>query len=114
MSAKRNAQNWYQIHKSRSGDESVENSKEVAEAQLKVRELELQMLQSKVGASDTVLSGVRRLFFGRNAQEERVHQAESALKDAQSNASQAVRDARVRGERAYASDWASRNPDKAK
>lgn len=100
MSKKRNAQNWYQIHKARSGRESVEASKEVAEARLRVHELELQAAQLKADKSDTLLSGVRRLFFGRNEQEERFFQAETTLGLARSDMNQAVNDARKKGERA--------------
>lgn len=114
MSKKRNAQHWYQVHKSRSGSDSVEASKEVAEARKKVQEMELQAQQLKADVSDTLLSGVRRLLFGRNEQEQKSFQAEAELGIARSDMNQAVRNARKKGEQAYASDWASRNPDKAK
>jgi hypothetical protein len=114
MSKKRNAQHWYQIHKSRAGSESVESSREVAEARKRVQQLELQAIQLKNDVSDTVLSSIRRFFFGRNEQEERFFQAEIALRLARSDMSQIVQNARSKGERSYSSDWASRNPDRAK
>ncbi len=112
--SKKNARHWYQVHKAKSGKESVENSKEVAEARLRVRSLELELMQLKVGTSDSALSAVRRLLVGRNAHEERTYQAEAALKDAQSELRLAISGARTKGEHLYASDWASRNPDKSK
>jgi hypothetical protein len=114
MSKKRNAQHWYQVHKSRAASESENNSKAVAEARERVSELQIEAIQTKFEAAGTVLSGVRRFVFGRNSQEERAYQAESALKEAQSNLNQAVQKARAKGEQAYAADWAARNPDKAK
>jgi hypothetical protein len=52
MSRKKNAKHWYQVHKSRAGTESVEYSKGVAEARVKVRELEGQFFQMMVGTED--------------------------------------------------------------
>lgn len=114
MSGKKNAQHWYQVHKSRAGTTSVEYSKEVAEARSKVRELEGQLFQEKVGYDDSLISGVRRILFGRSKQEELVYQAELRLKDAKANAEASVREARQSGERSYGADWVSRNPDKSK
>ena len=59
MSRKKNGKHWYQVHKSRAGTESVEYSKGVAEARAKVRELEGQLFQEKVGYDDSLISGVR-------------------------------------------------------
>ena len=112
--SKKNAQHWYQIHKARAASESVEASKEVAGARLKVQELERERAQLNANTSDAMLSGVRRLFFGRNEREERIFLTETALGIARSIVNQAVNDARKKGERAYASDWASRNPEKVK
>jgi hypothetical protein len=114
LMSKKKAQHWYQIHKSKSGRESVENSKAVAEARLKVRSLEAELRDVSVGISDTVFSAARRLLIGRNAQEQRAHKVETDLRDAQSVLRREISDARTKGEGLYASDWVSRNPDKAK
>ena len=60
MSGKKNAQNWYQVHKARAGTTSVEYSKEVAEARAKVREFEGQLFQMKVGYDESMISDVPR------------------------------------------------------
>lgn len=114
MSGKKNAQLWYQVHKSRAGTESVEYSKGVAEARAKVRELEGQFLQMKVGYSGSMISEARRMLFGRSKQEELIYQAELRLKGAKANEQAAVREARQSGERSYGADWVSRNPGKSK
>ena len=112
--SKKNAQHWYQVNKSRSGNESVENSKEVAEARKKVLEIEKQAELLRSDTSDSLLSSARRLFLGRNNQEERTYQAEAALTAAKLDMSKAEKNARSKGERAYVADWVTRNPDKAK
>lgn len=114
MSKKKNAQYWYQVHKARSGHASVESSREVADARAKVHELESQVTQLRSASSDGLLSGIRRLFFGRNAQEERSSEAEKELSSARLDMDQKVRAARRTGERAYSSEWASKNPSKVK
>lgn len=114
MSGKKNAQHWYQVHKSRAGTESVEYSKGVAEARAMVRELEGQFLQIKVGYSGSMISEARRMLFGRSKQEELIYQAELRLKGAKANEQAAVREARQSGERSYGADWVSRNPGKSK
>ena len=95
MAGKKNAQHWYQVHKSRAGTESVEYSKEVAEARAKVSELEGQFLQIKVGYSGSMMSEARRMLFGRSKQEELIYQAELRLRDAKAHEDAAVREARL-------------------
>jgi len=114
MAGRKNAQHWYQVHKSRAGSESVEYSKEVVEARAKVSELEGQFLQMKVGYSRSMISEARRMLFGRSKQEELIYQAELRLRDAKAREDASVREARQRGERAYGADWVSRNPGKSK
>jgi len=92
----------------------VENSQVVAEARKLVRELEIEEKMANAEINDSALSSVRRLLFGRNHQEAHAHQALTALKKANLNLNQAIRDARYLGESAYSNDWASRNPDKSK
>jgi len=86
----------------------------VAEARAKVRELEGQLFQMKVGYEESLFSDVRRSLFGRNKQEELIYQADLRLKDAKANEEAAVREARRIGEEVYRADWVSRNPDKVK
>jgi len=114
MSKKKTAQNWYQVHKARAGEESVARSKTVAIARDRVRELENQLSTITVGASDSLASVARRLLFGRNPIEEQAHQIRTQLTTARNDASAEEREARIAGGRAYGADWAYRNPDKVK
>jgi hypothetical protein len=111
MSKKTNGQHWYQVHKSRAGEESVSSSKEVIESRKKVQELENHASALKATNTDNLGSGLRRLFFGRNQEEELIHQAEEALQKAKSEAFLTEQKVRKNGERAYAANWLSKQSD---
>jgi hypothetical protein len=112
MSKKAWGQHWYQVHKAKAGSASVAQSKAVREAIVQVQELEAEVSRCQREVSETLGSGLRRLIFGLNAQENLLQQASRRLDAAKAAARQAEVDARRRGERAYGEDWASRNPDK--
>lgn len=110
----KNGQYWYQVHKAKAGDASVDRSPAVRDAKALVGKLEAEVSRCKIEVSDSIGAGLRRLMFGLNAQESLLQQASRKLDEAKAAARQAEADARHRGERAYGEDWASRNPDKAR
>lgn len=114
MSKKSSGQHWYQVHKSRAGDESVARSSAVREARARVQSLEVEVQQRKVMVSETLGANLRRLVFGRNPQEDQYQQALTRLEDAKRAAAIVEGEARRAGEKAYGSDWADRNPDRAR
>lgn len=109
MSKKTSSKNWYQVHKARSGNESIEKSLEVAQARQNFQAQNSIVQNMQEGNQGSLVSDVRRLFFGRNKQEDQIYQAEMTLKDAKAKLDVAVSEARSKGERAYSADWASRN-----
>ena len=114
MSKKSDARHWYQVHKAHAGSESVERSSAVSAARASVRLLELRLLEMKVHVSTSISSTIRRSLFGLNSLEEQVRQLETQLLNAKSTLLAAETTARKLGEQAYGSDWAARNPDRAK
>jgi hypothetical protein len=112
MSRKTGGQHWYQVHKASAGSASVAQSQAVQEARAQVQELEAEVSRCQREVSETFGSGLRRLIFGLNAQENLLQQASRRLDAAKATARQAEADARRRGEQAYRDDWADRNPDK--
>lgn len=113
-SSKSNGQHWYQVHKAKAGDASVARSAAVQGARAQVQKIEVEVQQLKVMVSETLGASLRRLVFGRNPQEEQYQQALTKLEDARRAAALVERETRRAGEKAYGSDWADRNPDKAR
>lgn len=113
-SAKKNAQKWYQIHKAKAGNASVQSSKRVAIARENVRLLEERLSSLNLTDNNSIFSGVRKLLFGRNAIEEKAHQIQEELKSAKLALHVEIRETRADGECEYRLDWALRNPDKVK
>jgi hypothetical protein len=112
MPRKTGGQHWYQVHKAKAGSTSVAQSQAVREAKTQVQEAEAEVSRCRREVSETFGSGLRRLIFGLNAQENLLQQASRRLDAAKAAARQAEVDARRRGEQAYRDDWADRNPDK--
>ncbi len=112
MSKKSSGKHWYQVHKSKAGDESVARSVAVQVARGRVRTLEIEVQQLRATVSESFGANLRRLVFGRNPKETQLQQLIAKLEDARRAASLAEFEARKTGERAYGSDWADRNPDK--
>jgi len=109
MSTKKSLQNWYQVHKTRSGNESVERSLEVNQARQKVQVLNSIVQTMQQDKESSLISDIRRVFLGRNKRADEIYKAEMTLKDAKSKLVSAESDARSKGERAYAANWASKN-----
>lgn len=112
MARKAGGQHWYQVHKAKAGSASVAQSTAVREANALVREAEAEVSRYRSEVSESFGSGLRRLIFGLNAQENLLQQATRKLDTAKATAKQAEAEARRRGEQSYGEDWASRNPDK--
>jgi len=107
-------QHWYQVHKAKAGSTSVAESQAVRAALKLVKEAESEVTLCRIEVSKSFGSGLRRLFFGLNAQENLLQQAIRKLDAANAAATKAEADARRHGEQAYREDWASRNPDKTR
>jgi hypothetical protein len=112
MAKKKSGLHWYQVHKAKAGNASVDRSPAVREAKALVEKLEAEVYRCKIEVSNTIGAGLRRLVFGLNAQESLLQQSSRKLDEAKAAARQAEADVRRQGERAYGEDWASRNPDK--
>ena len=112
--SKTNGQYWYQVHKSKAGDESVASSIAVVEAKRHVQALELKVQKLKLSISEGLGSNLRRLLLGPNPNEEEYQQALELLKDARRAAATVEAEIRRSGEKAYGADWADRNPDRAR
>ena len=87
---------------------------EVANAREKVSDLQFQIAGLKVSSTGNLASSIRRLFLGRNTHEELLYQSEQSLSSAELDLETAIAKARTNGERAYAAEWRSKNPDKVK
>lgn len=114
MSRKSGGQHWYQVHKAKAGSTSVAQSQAVRAARTQVQEAEAEVSRCRRQVSESLGSGLRRLIFGLNAQENLLQQASRRLDAAKAAAAKAEADARQYGEQAYREDWASRNPDKVR
>jgi hypothetical protein len=112
MSKRATGQHWYQVHKAKAGQRSVDESKAVRAALKLVQEAEAEVSRCSLEVSESFGSGVRRLIFGLNAHENLLQQAIRRLEAANAAAAKAEADARRQGEKAYSDDWVSRNPDK--
>lgn len=114
MSKKRDAQNWYQVHKRQAGEESVKRSWEVASARREAEALEADLERLRAGYHPSTLAKLRMAMLGPNSLEKEILAAEQKVNSARAKVGSAMREAAKRGEVAYGKDWASRNPGKAK
>jgi predicted nucleic acid-binding Zn-ribbon protein len=114
MSKKSSGQHWYQVHKSKAGDESVARSDSVQRARDKVRAIEVEVQKARSKVHESLSANLRRLVFGRNPLEEQLHQLLIELEEAKRNSSHVENEARKAGQRAYGSGWAVRNPSRAR